>query len=185
MARPTNAVSEETLRQLAEEFRIWRQETLHGPAAVDDATLAAYVSGTLDEVRQRQVEEQLAASPELAEMARAVRESLEEGDWQSEGADLAPRLRLPLVVSPGAPAVERPAPVRPIWRVPRWTAVAVLVLTLLLGILLAIGPWLRDAFRVSTERLGGTTDSTLDSGITDSAQGEVNKGLQNLKDNGK
>jgi len=134
MARPTNAVSEETLRQLAEEFRIWRQETLHGPAAVDDATLAAYVSGTLDEARQRQVEERLAASPDLAEMARAVRETLEEDDWRTEGADLAPRLRLPLVVSPGAPAVERPAPVRPIWRVPRWAAAAVLAATLLLGI---------------------------------------------------
>ena len=182
MARPTNAVSEETLRQLAEEFRIWRQETLHGPATVDDATLAAYVSGTLDEAEERRVKEQLAASPDLAEMARAVRQSLEEGDWQSEGAELAPRLRLPLVVSP---AVERPAPTRPLWRVPRWAAAAVLVLTLLLGILLAAGPWLRDLFRVSTESLGGQSDATLDSGITNSAQGEVNKGLSNLKDSGK
>jgi len=43
---------------------------------------------------------------------------------------------------------------------------------------------IRDLFRVSTERLGGETDSTLDSGITDSAQGQVRKGLSDLKDSG-
>ena len=40
----------------------------------------------------------------------------------------------------------------------------------------------RDLFRVSTERLGGDTDSTLDSGITDSARGKVRKSLSDLKD---
>jgi len=62
--------------------------------------------------------------------------------------------------------------------------IVVLVAVLSIGIITVFGNQIRDLFRVSTERLGGETDATLDSGITNSAAGEVNKGLSNLKDSG-
>jgi len=62
--------------------------------------------------------------------------------------------------------------------------IVVLVAVLSIGIITVFGNQIRDLFRVSTERLGGETDSTLDSGITDSAQGQVRKGLSDLKDSG-
>jgi len=60
--------------------------------------------------------------------------------------------------------------------------IVVLVAVLSIGIITVFGNQIRDLFRVSTERLGGDTDSTLDSGITDSAQGNVRKSLSDLKD---
>ncbi len=62
--------------------------------------------------------------------------------------------------------------------------IVVLVAVLSIGIITVFGNQIRDLFRVSTERLGGDTSSTLDSGITDSAQGQVRKGLSDLKDSG-
>ncbi len=186
MASSKRSEPEDLLRQLAEEVRIWRQETGRGPAAVDDATLAAYAAGTLDAARRKQVEEQLAGSPELAEAVAVVREALAQGDWQGESSEAAARLRLPLVLGPRVPA-EPPAALRAFWRVPRWAAAVVLAATFLLGVgvgAIAFSTSIRDLFRVSTERLGGDTSSTLDSGITDSAQGQVRKGLADLKDSG-
>ncbi|MBM4039296.1 MAG: hypothetical protein FJ290_12350 [Planctomycetes bacterium] len=212
MAGPERSVPEDLLRQLAEEIRVWRRETLRSPAVVGgvsprrdardgdvpptmwpvaDATLAAYAAGALDPSRSKWVEEQLAGSPELAEVAAVVREALEQGDWQEAGTDLAPRLRLPLVLGPDAPpapAAEPQPRLGTFWRVPRWAAVAALAAAFLVGIgvgALTIGPAVRDLFRVSTERLGGETDATLDSGITDSAAGNVRRGLSDLKDAGK
>jgi len=186
MASSTRSVPEDLLRQLAEEIRIWRRETVRGPAAVDDATLAAYVAGALDGPRQRWIEEQLAGSAELAEVAAVVREALEHGDWQSEGAELAARLRLPLVLGPEAPPAAEPQPrPRTLWRVPKWAGVAALAGAFFVGIgvgALTLGPAVSDLFRVSTERLGGDSDATLDSGITDSAAGNVRRGLSDLKD---
>ena len=62
--------------------------------------------------------------------------------------------------------------------------IVVLVAVLSIGIITVFGNQIRDLFRVSTERLGGDDSSTLDSGITDSAQGQVRKGLPDLKDSG-
>ncbi|HUT37146.1 MAG TPA: hypothetical protein VNE39_26935 [Planctomycetota bacterium] len=188
MAGPRRSVPEDVLRQLAEEIRVWRREAGRSPAAVDDATLAAYAAGALGEVERRRVEEQLAGSPELAEVATVVREALEQRDWQDAGADLAPRLRLPLVLGPDAPpvpAAEAQPRARTLWRVPRWAGVAALAGAFFVGIgvgALTVGPAVSDLFRVSTERLGGETDATLDSGITDSAAGNVRRGLSDLKD---
>jgi hypothetical protein len=190
MAGPKRSVPERVLRQLAEEFRVWRREQHRSPALVDDATLAAYAAGALDPDEGRRVEEQLAGSPELAEAATVVREALEQGDWQDAGADLASRLRLPLVLGPDAPPAPAAEP-RPrvwvFWRVPRWAAVALVILALLTLIAGAtiFGSSIRDLFRVRTELLGGQTDSTLDSGLTDSAAGQVRKGISDLKDSGK
>jgi len=184
MASSKRSVPEDLIRQLAEEVRIWRQETGRGPAAVDDATLAAYAAGTLDAARRKQVEEQLAGSPELAEMVAVVQEALAQGDWQGESPEAAARLRLPLVLGPRVPT-EPPAALRAFWRVPRWAAAAALAATFLLGIGVGvISNSIRDLFRVSTERLGGDTSATLDSGVTDSAQGQVRKSLADLKDEG-
>jgi anti-sigma factor RsiW len=190
MAGPKRSVPDDVLRQLAEEVRVCRQETERGPAAVDDATLAAYAAGALDEAERRRVEGQLAGSPELAEAVAVVREALEQGDWQDAGADLASRLRLPLVLGPDAPpvpAVEPRPRARRFWRMPRWAAAVALVVLALLTLIAGatiLGPSIRDLFRVSTERLGGNTDSTLDSGVTDSAAGNVRKSLSDLKDSG-
>ena len=62
--------------------------------------------------------------------------------------------------------------------------IVVLVAVLSIGIITVFGNQIRDLFRVSTERLGGNTDATLNSGITDSAVGQVDKGLGSLKDAG-
>ncbi len=62
--------------------------------------------------------------------------------------------------------------------------IVVLVAVLSIGIITVFGNQIRDLFRVSTERLGGDTSSTLDSGITDSAQGNVRKSIADLKDSG-
>jgi len=186
MAGPKRSVPESVLRQLAEEIRVWRQEAECGPAPLDDATLAAYAAGTLAPSRGKWVEEQLAASPELAEAVAVVREALEQGDWRDAGADLASRLRLPLVLGPDAPPVPAAEPrprVRRFWRVPRWAAAVALVIAFFLGLAVGAAAF-RDLFRVSTERLGGETDSTLDSGITDGAAGNVRRGLSDLKDSG-
>ncbi len=62
--------------------------------------------------------------------------------------------------------------------------IVVLVAVLSIGIITVFGNQIRDLFRVSTERLCGDSSSTLDSGITDSAQGQVRKSLSDLKDSG-
>ncbi|MBM4037990.1 MAG: hypothetical protein FJ290_05700 [Planctomycetes bacterium] len=62
--------------------------------------------------------------------------------------------------------------------------IVVLVAVLSIGIITVFGNQIRDLFRVSTERLGGDTDATLDSGITDSAAGNVRRGLSDIKDSG-
>ena len=59
--------------------------------------------------------------------------------------------------------------------------IVVLVAVLSIGIITVFGNQIRDLFRVSTERMGGELDSTLDSGITDSAAGEVNKDISDLQ----
>jgi Flp pilus assembly pilin Flp len=60
--------------------------------------------------------------------------------------------------------------------------IVVLVAVLSIGIITVFGNQIRDLFRVSTERLGGEEDATLDSSITDRAAGEVDKGLSDLKE---
>ena len=62
--------------------------------------------------------------------------------------------------------------------------IVVLVAVLSIGIITVFGNQIRDLFRVSTERLGGEEDATLDSSITDSAQGQVRKGMSDLRDSG-
>ena len=62
--------------------------------------------------------------------------------------------------------------------------IVVLVAVLSIGIITVFGNQIRDLFRVSTERLGGDNSATLDSGITDSAQGQVRKSIADLKDSG-
>jgi len=62
--------------------------------------------------------------------------------------------------------------------------IVVLVAVLSIGIITVFGNQIRDLFRVSTERLGGDDSATLDSGITDSAQGQVRRSIANLKDTG-
>jgi len=62
--------------------------------------------------------------------------------------------------------------------------IVVLVAVLSIGIITVFGNQIRDLFRVSTERLGGEEDATLDSDITDSAQGQVRKGMSDLRDSG-
>jgi len=185
MARSMKSVPEDLLRQLAEEIRVCRQESERGPAAVDDATLAAYAAGTLDEPERKRVEEQLAGSPELAEMVAAVRETLEQGDWRSESPDLAPKLRLPLVLGPDAPPVGAQRRLPKVWRVRRWAAAVGLASSFLLGMgagVALFGNSVRDFFRVSTERLGGDDTSKLDASITSSAKGQARQGLADLKD---
>ncbi len=187
MARFERSVPEDLLRQLAEEIRIWRQETARGPAALDDASLAAYAAGALDDAARTRVEEQLAASPELAEIAAVVRGALAEGERESQGPELAKRLRLPLVLGPDAPALPPPSRVQTFWRVPRWAGVAAMAAAFFLGIgvgALTLHIAVRDLFQVSTERLGGDTSATLDSGITDSAHGQVRKSLSDLREDG-
>lgn len=189
MERSVNPEREALLRQLAAELRIWRQEATRAVDDVDDLTLAAYVAGELDDARRQEVEVRLAAAPDLAEAVRAVSETLQAGDWRGEAAADGLKLRLPLLLAPAVPATEATAAPaarpRPFWRIPRWAAAVALAVAFLLGILVgaaAFGPWMRDAFRVSTETLGGNSDATLDSGITDAAQGQVRKSLADLKD---
>jgi len=62
--------------------------------------------------------------------------------------------------------------------------IVVLVAVLSIGIITVFGNQIRDLFRVSTERLGGEDDSTLDTAITDSAAGKVNKSMADLKQSG-
>lgn len=59
--------------------------------------------------------------------------------------------------------------------------IVVLVAVLSIGIITVFGNQIRDLFRVSTERMGGELDATLDSSITDSAAGEVDKDMSDLK----
>ncbi|MBM4035065.1 MAG: hypothetical protein FJ291_25255 [Planctomycetes bacterium] len=186
MARSIRPVPDDLLRQLADEVRVSRQEGACGPAAVDDAELAAYAAGALDEAERRRFEELLARSPELGETALVVRETLAEPQWRDRGAELAAKLRLPLAIGAEAPAVEPQAPARTFLRVRKWSAAAALAAAFLLGMgvgaLVFFGNGVRDLFQVSTERLGGDVDATLDSGITDSAGGNVRKSLSDLKD---
>jgi Flp pilus assembly pilin Flp len=62
--------------------------------------------------------------------------------------------------------------------------IVVLVAVLSIGIITVFGNQIRDLFRVATERLGGDDTATLDSSITDSAQGQVKKSIADLKDSG-
>lgn len=62
--------------------------------------------------------------------------------------------------------------------------IVVLVAVLSIGIITVFGNQVRDLFRVAVERLGGRTDARLDPSITDSARGQVVKGLSDLKDSG-
>lgn len=59
--------------------------------------------------------------------------------------------------------------------------IVVLVAVLSIGIITVFGNQIRDLFRVSTERLGGEDNSTLDSSITSQAQGQVRKSMADLK----
>ena len=52
MTEPSEKGPDETLRRLAEEIRVWREEALRGPDGLDDRTLAAYVSGELDDAER-------------------------------------------------------------------------------------------------------------------------------------
>ena len=94
---------DEALRKLGDEIRIWREEALRQPGGLDDTTLAAYVSGELDDDARGEVERQLASSPELGEMVGAVRETLARGDWQREADELDLDLRPPVLLGTAAP----------------------------------------------------------------------------------
>ncbi len=59
--------------------------------------------------------------------------------------------------------------------------IVVLVAVLSIGIITVFGNQIRDLFRVSTERLGGEDNATLDSSITSQAQGQVRKSMADLK----
>jgi len=59
--------------------------------------------------------------------------------------------------------------------------IVVLVAVLSIGIITVFGNQIRDLFRVSTERLGGDDNATLDSSITSQAQGQVRKSMADLK----
>ena len=59
--------------------------------------------------------------------------------------------------------------------------IVVLVAVLSIGIITVFGNQIRDLFRVSTERMGGETDATLNNTITDQAAKEVQKGMSDLK----
>ena len=129
MGQPSEKSPDETLRRLAEEIRVWREEALRGPEGLDDRTLAAYVSGELDGAERDEVEGQLAGSPELEEMVGVVRETLEDGDWQAEGKAMKLDLRPPLFLTP-APAARRKAArryVRIWWLAPAAAAVLLAV----------------------------------------------------------
>ena len=84
MSQPAEEQPDQALRRLAKEIRVWREEALRGSGGLDDLTLAAYVSGELDEAARREVEENLAACPELEEVVGVVRQTLERGDWQAK-----------------------------------------------------------------------------------------------------
>jgi len=60
--------------------------------------------------------------------------------------------------------------------------ITVLVAILSIGVITAFGNQVRDLFRVAIERLGGVSDSKLDSAITRSARNEVHKSLSSLKE---
>ena len=62
--------------------------------------------------------------------------------------------------------------------------IVVLVAVLSIGIITVFGNQIRDLFRVTTERLGGEDNATLDQSITNSAKGQVRKGMSDLKDTG-
>ena len=59
--------------------------------------------------------------------------------------------------------------------------IVVLVAVLSIGIITVFGNQIRDLFRVSTERMGGETDATLNATITNQAQSEVQKDMSDLK----
>jgi len=59
--------------------------------------------------------------------------------------------------------------------------IVVLVAVLSIGVITVFGNQVRDLYRVAIEGLGGVEDPKLDGGITDSAEGEVNQGLPDLK----
>lgn len=63
--------------------------------------------------------------------------------------------------------------------------IVVLVAILSIGIITVFGNQIRDLFKVATGRLGGSEDeelTTIDTGIAESARGEVTKGMSDLKD---
>jgi len=93
----------EWMLSLAGELRVWREETSRPPREPDDMTLAAYVSGELDEERQRSVEKELNKSPELRQALQIVSEVLkeEDGDMVSFAGNLD--IRPPILVSPSRP----------------------------------------------------------------------------------
>ena len=108
MSQPAEDQPDQALRRLAKEIRVWREEALRRPDGLDDLTLAAYVSGELDEAARREVEENLAACPELEEVVGVVRQTLERGDWQAKPDEIRLHLRPPVLVTPEPWAVHTP-----------------------------------------------------------------------------